>query len=130
MNSTLEKIRPETIALLEANAMRRGMTVDEYLQSLLPIEAEELAMKADANRNASSESEAAREAKRQKSIDWIKTHRQDYGGLYVALDGDQLIVAGKKYFDVRSAAIQQGFHHAFIGDVLPIGYEGFLEGIE
>lgn len=131
MKTTLEQVKPETIALLEANAKRNGLAVDDYLRSLLPADENELALKADADERIDpQESAAEREVKRQKSIAWIKAHRQEYGGFFVALDGDQLIATGKKHLDVRKAAIQKGFQQAFIGDVLPLGYEGFCGGWE
>lgn len=45
MNATLEQIRPETLTLIEAHAKHLGLSVDEYLRRLLPME--ELALKAD-----------------------------------------------------------------------------------
>ncbi len=47
MNSTLENISPQTIALLEENAERFGLSVDEYLRSLLPGDGDSI-LKADA----------------------------------------------------------------------------------
>ncbi len=49
MNGILEKINPQTIALLEENAERFGLSVDEYLQSLLPNNEKDLALKPDTN---------------------------------------------------------------------------------
>ncbi len=36
MNATIEQIKPETLAILERQARTFGLSVDEYLQSLLP----------------------------------------------------------------------------------------------
>ncbi|MEZ5429504.1 MAG: hypothetical protein R2747_24885 [Pyrinomonadaceae bacterium] len=36
MNTSIEQIRPETLALLEKQAETFGMSVDEYLRSILP----------------------------------------------------------------------------------------------
>ena len=47
MNATLEQIRPETLTLIETQAKHLGLSVDEYLRRLLPVE--ELALKADAD---------------------------------------------------------------------------------
>ena len=69
---------------------------------------------------------AEREAKRQKSVAWIRTHRAEYGGLYVALNGDELIAIGRKSGEARALARQKGYPDAFIGDVLPLDYEGYL----
>ena len=127
MNTTLEQVKPETLAIIEANAERFGLSVDDYLRSLLPSTEKELALKSDDNQvSITDESGEEREAKRQKSIAWIKSHREEYGGMFVALDGDQLIATGKKYGDVLKIARQQGYKNAFIGDVLPLDYEGFM----
>ena len=130
MNTTLEKIKPETVALIEANAERFGLSVDDYLRVLLPKDEKNVALKADDNRQTNNESPEVTAVKREKSIVWIKSHRQEYGGLFVALDGDKLIAAGEKYNDVRKSAIQKGYKNAFIGDVLPIDYEGFIGGLD
>lgn len=47
MNATLEQISPQTISLLEENAERFGLSVEEYLQSLLPKSEKDLALKPD-----------------------------------------------------------------------------------
>ena len=36
MNTTLEQIKPETLAIIESQAKSSGLSVDEYLRSLLP----------------------------------------------------------------------------------------------
>jgi hypothetical protein len=48
MNSTLEEIKPETIALIEAQATSWGLSVDEYLRRLLPADELELGLRSDA----------------------------------------------------------------------------------
>jgi len=47
MNTTLEQVKPETLAIIEANAERFGLSVDDYLRSLLPSNEKELALKSD-----------------------------------------------------------------------------------
>lgn len=156
MNQTLEQIKPETIALIEANAAHLGISVDDYLRRLLPTGEQELALKADAKDDEfeadmlafaeetndlpeyngtylrediyAEESVEEREIKRQKSIAWIKSHREEYGGKYVALDGDELIAVGDRHGDALKAAIKAGYKKAFVGNVLPIGYEGYMGG--
>ncbi len=125
MNLTFEQVKPETLAVIKANAKRFGLSVDDYLQSILPQKEQNLALKAE---KLPKESGAEREIKRQKSIAWIKSHREEYGGLYVALDGDKLIATGEKYGDALKIAHQKGYKNAFIGDVLPLNYEGFIGG--
>ena len=48
MNPTLEQIKTETLAIIEEQAKTFGLSVDEYLQSLLPKTQNDLALKADA----------------------------------------------------------------------------------
>ena len=48
MNQTLEQIKPETVELLEKQAAKFGLSVDDYLRRLLPTGEQELALKADA----------------------------------------------------------------------------------
>ncbi|MGI8670858.1 MAG: hypothetical protein ACR2J3_13590 [Aridibacter sp.] len=131
MNSTIEQVRPETLAIIEANAKGIGLSVDEYLRSLLPESEQELALKSGGG-ESSDENEPAEqcEAKRQKSIAWIKSHRKEYGGMYVVLDGDKLIGTGKRYGDALKLAMEKGYKNAFIGDVLPLDYEGYMGGFD
>ena len=130
MNATLEQIKPETLELIETQAAKFGLSVDEYLRRLLPRHEKELALKADnaAQPPISDESAEEREAKRQKSIAWIKSHREEYGGKYVALDGNKVIGIGERYGDALKLALQAGYKKAFIGHVLPINYEGYMGG--
>ncbi len=125
MNLTFEQVKPETLAVIKANAKRFGLSVDDYLQSILPQKEQNLALKAE---KLPEESGAEREIKRQKSIAWIKSHREEYGGLYVALDGDKLIATGEKYGDALKIAHQKGFKKPFVGLVYPLDYVGYWGG--
>ena len=64
--------------------------------------------------------------KRQQQTEWMKSHRQEYGGSYVALDGDRLLGTGRNYSEAAAAARQAGQPNAFIDVVLPLDYEGYL----
>jgi Family of unknown function (DUF5678) len=125
MNLTFEQVKPETLAVIEANAKRFGLSVDDYLQSILPQKEQNLALKAE---KPPEESGEEREIKRQKSIAWIKSHREEYGGLYVALDGDKLIATGQKHGDALKSAFQKGFKKPFVGLVYPLDYVGYWGG--
>lgn len=48
MNIRLEQIKPETFALIKAQAAHLGLSVDDYLRRLLPTHEQELALKSDA----------------------------------------------------------------------------------
>lgn len=132
MNATLEQIKPETVELLEKQAAKFGLSVDDYLRRLLPHGENELALKAETSDQMTTSEESAeeKEAKRQKSIAWIKLHRKEYGGKYVALDGDKVIGIGERYGDALKLALQAGYKNAFIGDVLPLDYEGYMGGFD
>ncbi len=51
MSATTEQIKPETIALIERQAKTFGLSVDDYLQSLLPENQNDLALKNDSQDN-------------------------------------------------------------------------------
>jgi|CXWL01.1.fsa_nt_gi hypothetical protein len=158
MNAILEQIKPETIALIETQATHLGLSIDEYLRRLLPTGEQELALKGDSNQAEfeadmiefaegtddlpahngtysrediyAEETVEDVEAKRQKSIAWIKSHRDQYGGKYVALDGDKVIGIGDRYGDALKLALKAGYKNAFIGNVLPLDFEGYLGGFD
>ncbi len=69
-----------------------------------------------------------RERKRQLRAVWLKAHRDEYGGLYVALDGDRLLGTGKNYPEAHGAAKAAGVSEAYIGFVYPENYEGAMGG--
>ncbi len=132
MNPTLEQIKPETLEMIETQAAKFGLSVDEYLRRLLPRHEKELALKAEESdemtTQVSEESAAEKEIKRQKSIAWIKSHSEEYAGLHVALDGDKLIGTGKRHGDALKIAIQAGYQKAFVGYVYPKDYVGYWGG--
>ncbi len=49
MNATIEQIKPETLVILERQARIFGLSVDEYLRSLLPKTEKELSLQNDLN---------------------------------------------------------------------------------
>jgi hypothetical protein len=49
MNSTLEQIKPETLAIIEEQAKSSNLSVDEYLRMLLPETEKNLALKSGAS---------------------------------------------------------------------------------
>lgn len=51
MSVLTEQIKPETIALIERQAETFGLSVDDYLQSLLPKNDNDLALKNDLQNN-------------------------------------------------------------------------------
>ena len=51
---------------------------------------------------------------RQRRLEWLKSHREEYGGQYVALDGDQLLAVGPNYRIAREKALAAGKPTAFV----------------
>lgn len=45
MNTTLEQVKPETLAIIKLNAKQFGLSVDDYLRSLLPSNENDMSLK-------------------------------------------------------------------------------------
>jgi hypothetical protein len=73
--------------------------------------------------------ETARRKRRERDA-WMKDagNREQYGGQYVALDGNKLIATGRNYAEARSAARRAGFAKVYVDFVLPPDYAGFAGG--
>jgi hypothetical protein len=52
--------------------------------------------------------------------EWLQEHRAEYGGQWVALDGNRLIQAGSSAKEVHDVARAQGIPHALIILVEPL----------
>jgi hypothetical protein len=61
-----------------------------------------------------SEAEAAKEIRRRQHLEWLKAHREEYAGQYVALDGDKLVGQGRTIKEANEQARQNGVAHAFL----------------
>lgn len=59
-------------------------------------------------------SENGEDEMRKRRVEWVKSHREEYGGPYVALDGDQLIAVGRSYPVAREKAVAAGKPNAFV----------------
>lgn len=57
-----------------------------------------------------------------------EANREEYGGLYVALDGDRLLGTGKNYSEAANWAKLAGVKDAFVDFLPPIGYIGEMGG--
>lgn len=51
---------------------------------------------------------------RRQRLEWLKSHREEYGGQYVALDGDQLLAVGPNYRVAKEKALAAGKPNAFV----------------
>ena len=65
-------------------------------------------------------SDADREAttrKRAQHLAWLKAHREEYAGQYVALDGERLVGSGATLREAHEQARQQGVANPFLTHV-------------
>ena len=51
---------------------------------------------------------------RRLRLEWLKSHREEYGGQYVALDRDQLIAVGPNYRIAKEKALAAGKPKTFV----------------
>lgn len=67
------------------------------------------------------------EEMRRRRLEWLKAHREEYAGQYVALDGDRLVGEGATIREAREEALQNGVANPFLvrleseNTVLPAG---------
>jgi hypothetical protein len=60
------------------------------------------------------EDEDAGARKRTEHMAWLKAHREEYAGRYVALDGDRLVGSGATIREAHDEARQLGIEHPFL----------------
>ena len=53
-------------------------------------------------------------AVRERRLNWLKSHREEYGGQYVALDRDQLLAVAPSYRVAKEEALAAGKPDAFV----------------
>jgi len=51
---------------------------------------------------------------RRRRLAWIKAHREEYAGQYVALHGDVLVGAGRTIREAHGQAKEKGFKNPFL----------------
>ena len=49
-----------------------------------------------------------------RRLEWLKAHREEYAGQYVALDRDVLVGHGATIGDAHNPARQKGVHYPFL----------------
>ena len=87
---------PEVEASLAARARALGVELDAYVQTLLQQQAASSPLKAVGD--------APKEVERQMSeLSWLETHREQFGGRWVALDGNTLLAVGNSAREVYAA---------------------------
>ncbi|MFZ0963363.1 MAG: DUF5678 domain-containing protein [Terriglobia bacterium] len=87
---------PEVEASLAARARALGVELDAYVQTLLQQQAASSPLRALGD--------APQEDERQMSeISWLETHREQYRGRWVALEGNALLAVGDSAREVYTA---------------------------
>jgi hypothetical protein len=51
---------------------------------------------------------------RRQRLEWLKSHRAEYGGQHVALDGAALVAVGQTYREAKEKALSAGKPGAFV----------------
>ena len=72
--------------------------------------------------------DAAEQRRRRQA--WLSQHRTQYGGLYVAMDGDRLLGTGKSYPEAYAVARRAGVADAFVDFLPPPDYVGYASDWE
>ena len=101
--ATLEQIINEARALSPAEKQKLRQALDRELEQVKERE-----------RIQPAHSDNGDEQMRQRRMEWLKSHREEYGGQYVALDGDQLLAVGPSYRIAREKALAAGKADAFV----------------
>src|SRR2546430_2747909 len=54
------------------------------------------------------------EATRERRLDWLKVHREEYAGQYIAMAGDVLVGHGRTIREAHERAKENGVEHPFL----------------
>ena len=101
--ATLEQILDEARSLSPAQKRKLRQALDVELE---PVKAQ--------GRAQPTHGENGDRETRQRRLEWLKSHREEYGGQYVALDGDRLVAVGPNYRVAREKALAAGKTNAFV----------------
>jgi Family of unknown function (DUF5678) len=97
-------------------AAARGLDLEEYACEVLERDVE-LSTGAEPFEQVSKQPPATNGAS--KELRWLKEHRHEYMGQWVALDGDRLVAHGTNAREVFQAAREAGVKVPFIEQILP-----------
>jgi hypothetical protein len=101
--ATLEQIIDEARSLSPAEKRK--------LRQILDLELEQAKAR---DHVQPTHTENGDDATRGRRLEWLKSHREEHGGQYVALDGDRLIAVGPNYRVAREKALAAGKPNAFV----------------
>ena len=91
----------------------RSLSPDEKrkLRQVLDLELEQMKPQ---NRTQPTHSENGGDEVRERRLVWLKSHREEYAGQYVALAGDMLVGHGPTIREAHEQARQQGVENPFL----------------
>lgn len=84
-----------------------SLTVQEKVQLATYLN-EKLKQTEQSQQTDKGDSSDLKEIKRQRNMEWLKANWEEYRGLYVALDGGQLVGQGATISEADQQAKQQG----------------------
>lgn len=102
--ATLEHIIDEARSLSPAEKRK--------LRQILDVELEQHAKAND--RALPTQSENDDDEARERRLEWLKSHREEYAGQYVALSGDVLVGHGPTIREAHEQAKQRGVENPFL----------------
>ena len=106
----------------EGEAMAKLEQIIDEARSLSPAQKRKLRQALDVeleqvnapDRAQPTHSDNGDDETRERRLEWLKSHREEYGGQYVAIDGDRLIAVGPNYRVAREKALAAGKTNAFV----------------
>jgi hypothetical protein len=105
----------------------RALSLDEKrkLREVLDLELEQVNAQGDFE---PTRGENGSDDTRERRLMWLKSHREEYAGQYVALSGDVLVGHGPTIREAHEQAKQQGIENPFLvrltseSETLPAGW--------
>ncbi|MEO8433930.1 MAG: hypothetical protein ABI596_03480 [Pyrinomonadaceae bacterium] len=109
--ATLEQIIEEArkLTVEEQRRLRAALETIDSNGEAQPVNREPSPQKAQSLHGSNGTEQV-----RQRRMEWLKSHREEHGGQYVALDGDQLLAVGPNYRIAKEKALAAGKPNAFV----------------
>jgi hypothetical protein len=115
MDTTIT-IPTELAKKIAERAAARGLDLEEYACEVLERDVE-LSTGAESFEQGGKQPRATNGAS--KELRWLKEHRHEYVGQWVALDGDRLVAHGTNAREVFQEAREAGVKVPFVEQILP-----------
>src|SRR5262245_55881126 len=105
--STLDKQLDLLKEQLAPLSPREKLELAQFLTEQARLDQAAKQSEADADQKAAA-------VKRAQHMAWLKAHREEYAGQYVALDGDRMVGAGATIREAHEQARRQGVERPFL----------------